>query len=143
MKETHYSRHSHAINKPTYYILLALDDHDTTRHGTAQHVTARHGTSRHGTAQHGTTQHGTTQHGTAQHDTPPHGTPRHSTPQHTTARHGTAMIVCISRITRIMAGSRKQIVSNQYIFICLYIYIYHAQPCFVWYWYLGDRYLCL
>ena len=26
MKETHYSRHTHAINKPIYYILLALDD---------------------------------------------------------------------------------------------------------------------
>ncbi len=26
MKEIHYSRHTHAINKPIYYILLALDD---------------------------------------------------------------------------------------------------------------------
>jgi len=26
MKETHYSRHTHAINQPIYYILLALDD---------------------------------------------------------------------------------------------------------------------
>ena len=30
-----------------------------------------------------------------------------------------------------------------YLYVYIYIYIYHAQPCFVWYWYLGDRYLCL